>query len=268
MVIAEKIKDVRRQLETTGPSLHKKALLALPPSALVVEEVTDPDSPEFKKAMDIYTRTFPKDEREEVYKIANYLRSTQKIGKAHPGSNSEFHVLVVRDTSIKGDKTDQIVASSQMSYFPGSRFGVRWYTSVDPRSRGSLLRVVEGVNNFMPQLKQYAANHNEKPIGFFNDVEVSKKSMGEIVERTGYFVEDVKFEIPAVRKGGHVHATRLGFMPYESVDLPGWALKHIIGEYMKSGFGLNQKELVKNPQYLKAIKNIDEQNIYRFAKKR
>ncbi|MBI2085397.1 MAG: hypothetical protein HYT71_02705 [Candidatus Aenigmarchaeota archaeon] len=268
MVIAEKIKDVRRQLETTGPSLHKKALLALPSSTLVVEEVTDPDSQEFKKAMQIYVKTFPKDEREEVYKIANYLKSTQKTGKAHPGSNSEFHVLVVRDTTIAGNKTDQIVAASQMSYFPGDRFGVRWYTSVDPRSRGSLLRIVEGVDNFMPQLQQYAAKHGEKPIGFFNDVEVSKKSMGDIVERTGYFVKDVEFEIPPVRKGGHAHATRLGFMPYQSVDLPGWALRRIVGEYMKSGFGIKQKDLERNPQYLKAVKNINDDNLYRFAKKR
>ncbi len=256
----ETLRDVRKLLESGKP------VLALPPSPLEVVEVTDPKSPEFKKAMEIYRKTFPEEEREEEYKIARYVRNTQKTGRAKPGGNAEFHLLVIKDNGIKGSDVDKVIGHTQISYFPEKRFAARWYTAIDPSRRGSWRNIVEGLNGFRKQIEGYASKHGEKPIGFFNDVTDEKKDMGKIIEKTGYFLKDIEFEIPSVRKGGKPQRTRLGFTPYESIDLPGLALKGIIADYFRAGFGIG-KDVTKNPQYQQAIRSIKDDHLYRFAKK-
>lgn len=119
MVTGEEIKKLRGVLES------KKPMLALPSPSIEVVEVTDTKSPEFKKAMEIYEKTFPEEEREENYKIAQYIRNTQKLGYAKKGSKSEFHLLLIKDTSIK--EGEQAIGQAQISYMPG-KGGVRFGT--------------------------------------------------------------------------------------------------------------------------------------------
>ncbi|MBI3412961.1 MAG: hypothetical protein HY051_02700 [Candidatus Aenigmarchaeota archaeon] len=115
MTVKEEIKKVRGELES------KKPILALPPSPLEIVEITDTKSPAFKKAMEIYTKSLPEEEREEEANIARYVRRTQKTGKESPLGNSEFHLLAIKDTSIQGNETEKIIGQAQISYFPGKR---------------------------------------------------------------------------------------------------------------------------------------------------
>ncbi len=243
-----------------------RPLLALPPSSLEVVEVTDPKSPEFKSAMKVYKKTFPKEEREENFRIARYIRNTQKTGSMVPDNNTEFHLLAIKDNIIHGK--DKIIGQAQLTYIPGKRWGTLLYVSVDPEKRGGWRRIQEsGVENFRKQMEGYAAKHNEKPIGIFVDVLPGKTSMGNIVMDNGYFF-DIDFQIPPVRRGGEPADTRLGFIPYQSIDLPGWAIKDIIKDYMVKGGFYVGKDIRQNPSYQKSVRAVDDDRLYRIEKKR
>ncbi len=262
--MAESFGDVRKFLES-GKILPSKPMLALPPSPLEVVEVTDPKSPEFKKAMEIYRKTFPEEEREEEYRIARHVRNTQKNGSMKPGDNTEFHLVAIKDNSIPGK--DKIIGQAQLTYIPGKRWGTLLYVSIDPEKRNMWRKVQEGIGNFKGQIERYAAKHGEKPIGLFMDVLPGKDSMGNVVANSGYFFDDIKFQIPPVRKGGNPADTRFAFIPYHNVDLPGWAVKDIISDYMVKGGFYVGKDVKNNPSYQKSIGSIKNDHLYRFAKK-
>lgn len=124
--------------------------------------------------------------------------------------------------------------------------------------------MVQGLNDFRREVEGYAKKHGEKPIGIFLDVKDTKKSMEGIIARDGYFFNDIKFEIPAVNKGGKPDPTRFGFIPYQNVDLPRWAVGDIIADYFKAGFKVGDPK--KTPQYKRAM-NSAKEDIYRFASK-
>lgn len=80
--------------------------------------VTDPDSPEFLAAMQVYRQTFAKALRDDESDIADYLR--------YPDRRRPFHLLVYREN-------DTVIGFAMGEYVADEKLGFLAYIGTSPR---------------------------------------------------------------------------------------------------------------------------------------
>ncbi len=156
---------------------------------LVAEEVKNPNSPEFKRAMEIYQSSFHGEIAEDpsVYRKAlrymNMPSFAKKAARAITRKGEEdVYLVVFKDESIQGKSQDKIVGMQTFSYYPDKNFAVSWYLAVAPERRGRLSpsSMRESIKK---KVEEYASRYGKKPLGLFGEIEHTNVKMAHAMER-------------------------------------------------------------------------------------
>lgn len=153
---------------------------------LVVEEVKNPNSPEFKRAMEIYQSSFHGEIAEDPGVMRKALRYTNLPGLAkklvRPGKPEDFHLVVFKDESIQGKSQDKIIGMQTFSYYPDKNFAIGWYLAIDKKHRRySHPRLIMEASK--RKVEEYASRYGQKPLGLFAEIESGNTKMSDALER-------------------------------------------------------------------------------------
>lgn len=153
---------------------------------LALEEVKNPNSTEFKRAMEIYKSSFQGEIAEDPSVMRKALIYTNMPGFAkklvRPGKPEDFHLVVFKDKSISGSEAEKIVGLQTFSYYPDKNFAIGWYLAIDNKHKTnySPSSLIEALKK---KVEEYASRYGQNPLGIFGEIELTNTKTAKAMEK-------------------------------------------------------------------------------------